>query len=161
MATDRIYKKNINYIGISLMLMLLDQLSKYWARMNLEWAQGKEVLAFFDLFLQYNQGAAFSILSGGLWWQRLFLLTVSVVLSAVLSLWIVTTPSQQGLKITSLVLILAGALGNMIDRIIFAEVTDFISLHGFGYYFPTFNIADSMITIGVILLFVHLLYDED
>ena len=111
-----------------------------------------EVLPVFNLTLHYNKGAAFSFLSNAGGWQRYFLTGISAVVSVVLIIWLARLLKTEKIMTWSLALILGGAVGNLIDRAIYGHVIDFIELHWNNAYFPSFNIADSAITVGTILL---------
>ena len=106
------------------------------------------VLPVFNLTLHYNSGAAFSFLSDAGGWQRWFFIVVSLGVSLALMVWMALIKNQQKLLTFSLCMILAGAVGNLVDRVALGYVVDFISLHWSNYYFPAFNWADTCITVG-------------
>ncbi len=136
----------------ALLLILLDQYTKSLASAHLVYARPLEVLPFFDLILLHNRGAAFSFLSDAGGWQRWFFTLLSLAVSLLLLAWL---PRQaEVLARLAFCLILAGALGNLIDRVSLGYVVDFISLHYGGKYFPAFNLADSCISVGAALLIV-------
>jgi signal peptidase II len=112
-----------------------------------------------DFTLLYNKGAAFSFLADETGWQRWFFTTVSIGVSAMLVIWLTRLPRTAVLLPLALTLILGGAIGNLIDRILFGHVIDFISVHWENAYFPAFNIADSAITLGAILMGVDVIRD--
>ncbi|MEH6625103.1 MAG: signal peptidase II [Motiliproteus sp.] len=140
------------WLWLSLLVMLLDQGSKYLAVSTLSYGDPVSVLSFFDLTLLHNTGAAFSFLAGQDGWQRWFFVAIAFGMSIYLLLWLKNTPRQMVLQASALALILGGALGNVLDRVSLGYVVDFISVHWQHYYFPAFNIADSAITAGAILL---------
>lgn len=146
------YKFLRYYLPFIALLVGLDQLSKYWARAELSGRDPFVLTPLLELELRYNRGAAFSLLNEGYWWQYLFLVATSIVLSVVLVVWLMRLSAQYHWRAFGLQLLLAGALGNLIDRALFGAVTDFISVHWDIYYFPTFNMADSMITVGVTIV---------
>jgi signal peptidase II len=133
---------------LAVVSVVLDQVSKYLADSNLSYARPVEILPVFDLTLVYNKGAAFSFLSDAGGWQRWLFTAVSAVVTVVLIVWIKRIDRKQVLLAASLSLILGGAVGNLIDRVVFGYVIDFISVHWEEYYFPAFNIADAAITVG-------------
>jgi len=140
------------WLGISLIVILADQLCKIAIRRTLVPDERVHVLPFFDLTLLFNSGAAFSFLNSQSGWQRWFFTVVGIVAA----LFIIRLLAKYGGQRTfafALALILGGALGNVIDRVAYGHVTDFLlfNLGWFGY-FPAFNIADSAITVGVFLL---------
>jgi len=136
------------WYSLALLVVLLDLASKYWASATLEYGRPVEVLSWFNITLHHNAGAAFSFLSDAGGWQRHFFAVVATVISTVLVVWLYRLPREQKLLALSLALILGGALGNLWDRVTLGYVVDFISVHYAGYYFPTFNLADSAITAG-------------
>jgi len=137
---------------LALVIIVLDQVTKGMAEHYLEYARPVVLASWFNLTLQYNPGAAFSFLSDAGGWQRYFFSGIAVVISAVLVVWLYRLPTTQRLLPLSLALILGGAIGNLWDRVALGHVVDFISVHYGGYFFPAFNIADSAITVGAVLM---------
>ena len=140
------------WLAIALALVLADQVSKQFVLIAL--APGERIPlipGFFDLTLLFNRGAAFSFLASASGWQRWFFIAVGVG-ATILITWLLVRHGGQRLFATALSLILGGAVGNVIDRIEHGYVVDFIHVHWQQVYFPAFNIADSAITIGAILL---------
>lgn len=136
-----------------IVLILGDQLTKSLATQYLTYARPHYLLPFFDLTLLHNTGAAFSFLSDAGGWQRWAFGLLSGVVSLVLIFWL---PAQQRTLVkASLSLILAGAVGNLIDRVSLGYVVDFVSLHYGGWYFPAFNLADSCISVGAALMLLE------
>jgi signal peptidase II len=138
-------------------IILLDQISKWLILQTLEPFQNIRVLPGFDLTLQYNKGAAFSFLAHASGWQRWFFITLAVMMSIVIFLWLNRLKDKDKVEGLGLALILGGALGNVIDRVVFGHVIDFILLYYKNWQFPAFNIADSAICVGVVLLGFSLL----
>lgn len=131
-------------------LILADQYTKSLASHYLTYGRPLFLTSFFDLTLLHNTGAAFSFLSDAGGWQRWAFGLLSLAVSLVLILWL---PMQKRVLLkVSISLILAGALGNLIDRVSLGYVVDFISLHYGGWYFPAFNLADSCISIGAAVM---------
>lgn len=139
------------WLGLSALVIALDQLTKSWVTAEFELGDSVTITSFFNLVLAYNTGAAFSFLADAGGWQRIFFVVIAVVASAVI-VYLLRKPQNHTLLNSALALILGGAIGNVIDRIRLGHVVDFIQVHGGGYYFPAFNIADSAITIGAALL---------
>lgn len=137
---------------LALLIIVLDQVTKGMAEQYLEYGRPMVLTSWFNLTLQYNPGAAFSFLSDAGGWQRYFFSGIAVVISAVLIVWLYRLPTGQRLLPLSLALILGGAIGNLWDRVALGHVVDFISVHYGGYFFPAFNIADSAITVGAVLM---------
>ncbi len=144
----------LRWLWLTLLVILLDQASKQLAETMLQFNQPVFVLPFFDLTLLYNEGAAFSFLSDQSGWQRWFFIGLALVVSLVLAVWLSRLKPEERWTGVALGLIIGGALGNVIDRILFGHVIDFIHLHYGGYYWPAFNVADSAIAVGVgVMLF--------
>lgn len=149
-------RHSLHWLWLTLLVVLLDLGSKWMADNWLEYAQPVALLPVFDLTLLYNHGAAFSFLAGAGGWQRWFFAAVAVGVSVMLLLWLKRTPREQWWLGMAQALILGGALGNLHDRILHGYVVDFISLHYAGWYFPAFNIADSAITVGAVVLILDM-----
>ena len=133
---------------LALAVLLLDQYTKLLASTELSYGRPVEVFFWFDITLHHNTGAAFSFLSDAGGWQRWFFSVIAVVISVGLVVWLWRLPRDQIMLALALGLILGGAIGNLWDRLALGYVVDFISVHYAGRYFPTFNIADSAITVG-------------
>nr|VFJ87981.1 MAG: signal peptidase II Aspartic peptidase. MEROPS family A08 [Candidatus Kentron sp. H]VFJ89958.1 MAG: signal peptidase II Aspartic peptidase. MEROPS family A08 [Candidatus Kentron sp. H] len=142
-------------IGAAL-IVILDRGSKYLAEAMLTPHVPVSILPFFNFTLTYNPGAAFSFLGDAGGWQRWLFVGLSIVISIVLVSWLRGTPRGQVLLPSALTLVLGGALGNLWDRLALGAVVDFIDLHYQGWHWPTFNVADSAITVGALLLFITL-----
>ncbi len=141
-------------LWLSLVVVVLDQLSKYWVVASFEEYEVLTVWPVFNLTLVYNTGAAFSFLSDAGGWQRWFFIIVAVVVSAILAVWLTRLQPRERLTAVGLAFIIGGAVGNLIDRILLGKVVDFLQWHWQDWYWPSFNLADSAITLGVILLLV-------
>lgn len=146
----------LRWLWVSALVVVLDLATKALATANLNYAQSVEVLPFFNLTLLHNTGAAFSFLAGESGWQRWFFIVLALVISAMLVSWIARTPRAERWLPLALALVLGGALGNVYDRIVHGYVVDFLHFHWAGYHFPAFNIADSAITIGAVMLVIDL-----
>ncbi len=138
------------WLGIALVVVLLDQASKIMMSQFLLYGQSETISSYFNLVMVYNKGAAFSFLSDQPGWQRYFFTAVSVIASLFI-LWMLRRNPTQRLFCWSLALILGGAVGNLIDRIAYGHVIDFLDFHVGGWHWPAFNVADSAITVGAIL----------
>ncbi|WP_338860698.1 signal peptidase II [Mycetohabitans rhizoxinica] len=139
------------WLGISLIVILLDQLSKIAVSRLFVYGDPHPVAPCFNLMLVYNRGAAFSFLATAGGWQRWAFTALGIVAALVIA-WLLKRHSGQKLFCTALALILGGALGNVIDRLVHGHVIDFVDFHVGGWHWPAFNIADSGITIGAVLL---------
>ena len=144
----------LHWLWLSGLVIALDQLSKWLAESLLALHQPVPVLPSFNLTLMYNTGAAFSLLADAGGWQRWFFLLLSLAVSVVLFIWIGRLKPGEKRLAAALSLILGGALGNFIDRALHGHVIDFIQVYYDHWYWPAFNIADSAITIGAILLII-------
>ena len=140
------------WLGISVVVILLDQLTKQLAEARLVYAEPLAVMPSFNLTLLYNRGAAFSFLSDAGGWQRWFFVAVSILASIALVFWLRKLKTGQWLLAVALALVLGGAIGNLIDRLWLGHVVDFIQVYYRDFYWPAFNIADSAIAVGAVLL---------
>ena len=140
------------YYLLFLVLVLLDQFSKQIFISSFDVGQSIIINPYLSWTYLQNTGAAFSILSDGGAVQKAFLLSVSVLASVIIFLWIHKTSEYQRQKLFGQFLLLSGAVGNLIDRAQYGYVVDFIDVHVNGLYWPVFNLADSFIFIGVLLL---------
>lgn len=139
------------WLMIAAIIVLLDQITKFYMDSTLLYAQRWSILPFFDFTLLYNPGAAFSFLADGSGWQRWFFTAIALIATVLIVHLLRKTP-QQKLFCTSLSLILGGAIGNVIDRVLHGHVVDFLLFYWRDWYFPAFNLADVAITCGAILL---------
>src|SRR3989338_2180811 len=139
------------WLSLSALVIVLDQLSKAWITSHFVYGESLTIFSVFNLVLAHNTGAAFSFLhdAGGM--QRWLFSGIAIVAS-VLIVWLLRRHSMQTLFALALSMILGGALGNLIDRIAYGYVVDFLHFHWNEHYFPAFNIADSAITCGAFLL---------
>ena len=135
------------WLALAVLVMLLDQLTKLLivGQYPLGWSQ--PVTSFFNLVRVHNSGAAFSFLASASGWQRWFFTGLGAV-AAVLIVWMLRSHPGQKLFGFALSLILGGAIGNVIDRLMYGHVVDFLDVHWAGWHFPAFNLADSAITLG-------------
>ena len=140
------------WLVVSLVIVGLDQWTKELASAQLEYGRPVPILPLLNFTLQYNTGAAFSFLSEADGWQRWFFTAVAAVVSVFLVVWLSRLRQRQWLLALSLALILGGALGNLLDRLILGYVVDFVSVHYADSYFPAFNVADAAISVGAALM---------
>ena len=151
------------WLLVSVLVIALDQLSKFWALSALQPAGEPHpvIPGFLNWTLAFNTGAAFSFLAEGSGWQRWFFIGLAVSVSVAIGVWLARLPpSAHKLTAAGLALVLGGALGNVIDRIRIGSVVDFIHFHWYQAYFPAFNVADSAITVGAGLLLLDALLDS-
>jgi signal peptidase II len=141
------------WLGLAAVVILLDQFSKVLILGNFELGDSRVVTSFFNVVRVHNAGAAFSFLAGASGWQRWFFVGLGTVAS-VFIIWMLKRYPAQTLFCFAVSMILGGALGNVIDRLLHGYVLDFIQVHYAGMAFPSFNLADSAITLGAICLVV-------
>lgn len=148
-------ESSIRWLPLALVVIALDQITKRWAVTGLFEYQRIEILPVFDITLRYNTGAAFSFLAGQSGWQRWFFVGLAVLVASGIIVWLRRLPARgQGLLASGLAMILGGALGNVIDRLYLGKVVDFILVYWNTSEFPAFNLADSAITIGAVLIVI-------
>ena len=139
------------WLGLSTLIIIIDQISKLWISGHFSYGEALPVTGFFNLVLAHNKGAAFSMLSDAGGWQRWMFSAIAVIASIWIT-WLLRRHPQQKLFCFALSMVLGGALGNLIDRISYGYVVDFLDFHWSGHHFPAFNAADSAITCGAALL---------
>lgn len=159
-ATVSIGASGIRWLWISLLVIVADQLSKLWIERTMVLGDGFEVLPILDIVRAHNYGAAFSFLDDAGGWQRWAFTVLAIGVSIALVFWLRKLAlATQGLLAFGLALILGGAIGNVIDRVEHGYVVDFLSVHWGSAYFPAFNVADSAITIGAVLVILDSLLE--
>lgn len=139
------------WLGIATLILLVDQFAKTLIVGLFQLGDSHTVTSFFNVVRVHNTGAAFSFLAGAAGWQRWFFIGLGVA-AAVFIVWMLRSHAGQRLFSWAMALILGGAVGNVIDRLEHGYVVDFIQVHYAGYFFPSFNVADSAITIGAAFL---------
>jgi signal peptidase II len=146
------------WLWLSLLVLVLDQWSKLYFEGSLAMYQQIVVIPdYFSWTLAYNTGAAFSFLADSSGWQRWLFAAIAALVSGVLVLWLKRLKSHETWLAVALALVLGGALGNLIDRVLYGHVIDFILVHWQNrWYFPAFNLADSAITLGAAFLILDM-----
>lgn len=145
----------LKWLWLSVVVIALDRVSKYLASSSLNLHEPLNILPFFNLTLMHNQGAAFSFLSQAGGWQRWLFTAIAIVVTLVIVQWIRRLSPAETWMAAALSLIAGGALGNVWDRIQLGYVIDFIDVYYGTWHWPTFNIADSAITIGALMLIME------
>jgi len=144
-------KKAVHWYALAGLVIILDQISKWLVLANIEFGQTIYVAPFWNWVLTFNPGAAFSFLADQPGWQRWLFSALAFGVSGWIALELKKHPEQIRLSLP-LTLVMGGALGNVIDRMRFGAVVDFIQWHVAGHYWPAFNVADSAIMLGAVLL---------
>ena len=147
-------RRNLRWLWLSVAVILLDQLTKQLASYLLEIHQPVAVAPYLNLTLTHNAGAAFSLLNDAGGWQRWLFVGLSVVVSIVIVGWLWRIPRGEHWLACGLSLVLGGALGNLWDRLAIGAVVDFIDVYYQRWHWPAFNVADSAICIGAVLLII-------
>lgn len=147
------------WVGLSVLIILLDQYVKYWVLHHVTDQQTISLLPFLNIILRFNSGAAFSFLGNQDGWQVYFFSVISVLVSVVLFVWLCRLCRSDWMVAAPVSLVLGGALGNLIDRIHYGFVVDFIDFHINLWHFATFNIADSAVCVGAACLILRVLYE--
>ncbi len=139
------------WLGLGALLVVLDQLSKLWISSHFFYGESHTVTGFFNLVLAHNTGASFSMLSDAGGWQR-WLFSAIAFVASVWIIWLLRKHQQERLFCLALAFILGGAVGNLIDRLVYGYVVDFLDFHWDEHHFAAFNVADTAINIGAALL---------
>lgn len=142
----------MKWLWLSVLALILDQISKIWIDANMSLYESIPVMPSFSITYAHNYGAAFSFLSDAGGWQRWFFAGLAGTISIGIVIWIKQLKPEETLSAISLSLILGGAIGNLIDRVMYGYVIDFLDVYYQSYHWPIFNIADSAITVGVMFM---------
>lgn len=142
----------LKWLWLSVLVLVLDQLSKLAIAGSMQLYESIPILPMFNLVHAHNPGAAFSFLSKAGGWQRWFFAAIALVISVVLGVWLSRLQKTEKLLAVALALVLGGAIGNLIDRLAYGYVIDFLDVYYQAHHWPAFNVADSAITVGVVLL---------
>jgi signal peptidase II len=145
------------WLWLSALIVVADQISKQWIMSQLQIYESKAVIPFLNFTLMYNAGAAFSFLNQAGGWQRWFFIVLAIIVSSVLVVWLYRLPDGRRWFACALSLILGGALGNLWDRLSLGYVVDFIDVYYGPWHWPAFNVADSAITVGAVMLLLDAL----
>jgi signal peptidase II len=142
------------WLLLSLVVIVLDQLSKYWVDHAMQLYQSIELLPGLQLTYVRNTGAAFSFLSQAGGWQRWFFIGLGISASGLIGWWLYRLDRGRQIEAMGWALVLGGALGNVIDRVLYGYVIDFLDVYYQDWHWPAFNVADSAISLGVVLLLI-------
>ncbi|HYC48338.1 MAG TPA: signal peptidase II [Burkholderiales bacterium] len=144
-------RRTFLWLGLSLVVIVLDRVSKIAISRAFALHESLEVTPFFNLVLVMNRGAAFSLLADAGGWQRELFVGIALVASVWIA-WLLRRHAAETLFCLALALILGGAIGNVVDRLLYGAVVDFLDFHALGYHWPAFNVADAAISCGAVLL---------
>ena len=153
MESSQRLRRAVPWLVLAALVVLADQATKLLILARFAHGESVPVTPFFNLILVYNKGAAFSFLAGAPGWQTPVLIGIALGAVAIVS-WMLWRNSARLLLDIGLALILGGAIGNLIDRIAYGQVVDFLLFHAYGWSYPAFNVADSVITVGAALLII-------
>mgnify|MGYP003384622470 FL=1 len=145
----------LRWLWLTLVFLVLDQITKHWVAGSFNLYESINVLPIFSITYVHNLGAAFSFLADQGGWQRWFFTAIAAIACIVFTVWLAKIPRSQILLSIAVALMLSGAMGNLIDRVLFGYVIDFLDFHWSGNHFPAFNVADSMIFIGAALMIIE------
>ena len=145
----------LKWLGLSLLAVIIDQLSKLWVAHSMQLYQSINIMPFFNLTYVHNTGAAFSFLSEAGGWQRWFFAALAIGIGTVIAVWLSRLKVQETFLAVALSLVLGGAIGNLIDRLVYGYVIDFLDVYIPSWHWPAFNVADSAITLGVVLMLLE------
>jgi signal peptidase II len=144
----------IKWVWLSIVIMIIDQVTKFYISQQFELYESIQVIPGINFTYVHNTGAAFSFLSDAGGWQRWLFISLSSGISILLIFWLKKQPSTGIWLAIALALILGGAVGNLIDRIFLSYVIDFVDVYYDKWHWPVFNVADSAISIGVVMLII-------
>ena len=153
-------RNGLIWLALSIVLLITDQVTKWVVATNMELYQSIDILPVFNFTYVHNYGAAFSFLSEAGGWQSYFFSTIAIVISALLIFWLKKLPATNKLLCSAYALVLAGAIGNLIDRLVHGYVIDFLHVYYQQWNFPVFNIADVAISIGAALLILDAFFEQ-
>lgn len=156
-----ISQTGLRFLWVSLLIIALDQWTKLEVIANIDLYQSIQLTSFFNLRHVRNYGAAFSFLYDAGGWQRYFLTAVALIVSVVILWWLKQASKEQKLLPVAFSFILGGAIGNVIDRIAYGYVVDFLDFYYQSYHWPAFNVADSAIFIGASLLIIDMFKNKE
>ncbi len=145
----------LKWLWLSLVALVLDQWSKIAIDGSMRLYESISIFPYFNLTYVHNTGAAFSLLSEAGGWQRWFFAAMALVISVVLAVWLYRLKKHETLLAVALALVLGGAIGNLIDRLMYGYVIDFLDFYYKTWHFPAFNVADSAISLGVFLMLLE------
>lgn len=153
--------KNLKWLVLSILVIILDQITKLYIIDTMALYDVIPVAEFFNIVRVHNHGAAFSFLADAGGWQRLFFSVIAIGVSVAMVVWLYKMPAGKRLLPIAIALVVGGAIGNLIDRLAYGYVVDFLDAYYGSYHWPAFNVADISISIGAFLLFVDAIFFAD
>ena len=145
-------QSGLRWLWLAVIMLIIDQATKWWVITNFKFRESVAVMPMFNLTYARNEGAAFSFLDDAGGWQRWFFTVIAIAISSLLLYWMRGLNKSQKLLSIAYALVLSGAIGNLIDRVLYGYVIDFLDVYYQQYHWPVFNIADSAICIGAVLI---------
>ena len=145
----------LKWLWVSLLVLILDQASKLAVDTSMQLYESIPLMPYFNLTYAHNTGAAFSFLANAGGWQRWLFAGLAVVMSGIIAVWLARLEKHETLMAVALSMVLGGAIGNLIDRVAYGYVIDFLDVYYKQWHWPAFNIADSAICIGVGLMLLE------
>ncbi|OUS30392.1 signal peptidase II [Thalassotalea sp. 42_200_T64] len=162
MSDHSVFKNTgLRWLWLAIIMLVIDQVTKHTVVFFMDYRESIAVMPYFNLTYVHNPGAAFSFLADQGGWQRWFFTIIAAVVSVLLIVWMAKTPKQDKLIGIAFALILSGAVGNLIDRMMFGYVIDFLDFYLGNKHWPAFNVADSAIFVGAGLMILDALYNSD
>ncbi|KGJ88265.1 signal peptidase II [Thalassotalea sp. ND16A] len=162
MSDHSVFKNTgLRWLWLAIILLIVDQVTKHTVVAFMDYRESIAIMPFFNLTYVHNPGAAFSFLADQGGWQRWFFTIIAAVVSVLLVVWMAKTPKQDKLIAIAFALILSGAVGNLIDRMLFGYVIDFLDFYYGSKHWPAFNVADSAIFVGAGLMIFDALFYGD
>lgn len=154
-------RSGLNWLWLSVAVVIGDQWLKLIALRHLEYQQPLEISSWLNFTLAYNRGAAFSFLGSAGGWQVYFFAFISILIVLLFTTWLVRTPVGQVWRRLGLACVIGGAIGNLIDRVRLNYVIDYVDFHIKSWHFATFNLADAAISVGACCLIISLLQHKE
>lgn len=145
----------MKWLWLTALTVILDQVTKHMVASSMQLYESIAVVPYFNITYVHNTGAAFSFLSDQGGWQRWFFAALAFVVSVIITVWLARLKKNERMLAVSLSLILGGAIGNLIDRLLYGYVIDFLDVYYQTWHWPAFNVADSAITLGVVLMLME------
>lgn len=148
----KLFSTGLSWLWLAIIVIAIDRYTKTWMITHLQFFEPMRILPFFNFTLAYNTGAAFNFLHAAGGWQYWFFGALALTMSVIILIWLSRLPARAWWTNISLTLILSGAIGNVWDRILYGFVIDFLDFHISDWHFAIFNVADSAIFVGALML---------